>query len=954
MPTPPLRRDNGAKERPAGRHGFEIAIFCALPLESSALSYLFDQFFDDDGNGDPYQKVEGDPNHYTTGRIGRHNVVLVLLPGMGKALAASAAASLRASYPNVRVALVVGICGGVPGPLRNGDDIFLGDVVISNSIVQYDLGRQYPNGVFARKKSLHESHGRPNKDIRALLKSFETDRNRDKLEQRTAHYLRELQTTYAQRTKRKPAKYKYPGTDEDELFQANYRHRHRFSSCCNQDTTCDKAIDASCDELGCEDRYLVDRDGLAEKRRLEEEDPAKAQEPAIYIGPVASGDTVMKSGEDRDRIAREEGILAFEMEGAGVWDEIPCIVVKSVCDYADSHKRKRWQEFAAATAASAAKALLEALVVVDRTDGLVSRREMLAVLELFRCQGRIPLGDSRHDFGELVQSAVQNRPVSEVQFHSVLVIDARGRLLPFHLETINSKELFLHILRARFKDLGHTKIDRGEWSLEDTQTGEILDLDKPWQTVVKHNQVIRMSMDFRRRNVPTTECPSCGFMSEGLPTDQVECSVCGLTYCRIEEIQEIEVRDEAPNSAPAAAEPRHDRPPEFPRPRPPIQVPADQDIRHYKQVRIIDTSFRIRRADGSDVLASRATFSTRHLVNTELLAEELAKRYGLPEEDCMRVLAESASQLSALRTQFLDRNTLRGPNRWAGRFATELDVEYVIEQSMRERQEKQEREARALKEKQRSDKVESYLEGVWRPGERQTLGQARAAIDAKLRQSGIYPPLPPVWTEPMNLLGLPISLEPDLYTNEGYITTPVFNEEDVTDVWFPSFPLEKATTVPSSPTGLQPSVETGLGSADDEILDHGTSANANHVEVVGGRSIGNSESGTANKRKREDQDEYYGTIGAPRQRHDKAQRRTSPSTAVPDGSTSLALNIKSLKNNRPTINSQGSSWGSWTAALTKDADNSSKSKPETDAGVNKRSALTDKVETPPSTARAKK
>ncbi|KAK0709916.1 nucleoside phosphorylase domain-containing protein [Lasiosphaeria miniovina] len=564
MPTPPFRRGNSAKERPAGRHGFEIAIFCALPLESSALSYLFDEFFDD-GDGDPYQKVEGDLNHYTTGRIGRHNVVLVLLPGMGKALAASAAASLRASYPNVRVALVVGICGGVPGPLGNGDDIFLGDVVISNSIVQYDLGSQYPNGVFARKK--------------------------------------------------KPAKYKYPGTDEDELFRADYRHRHRFSPCCNQETTCDKAIDASCDKLGCEDRCLVDRDGLAEKRRLEEENPAKAQEPAIYIGPVASGDTVMKSGEDRDRIAREEGILAFEMEGAGVWDEIPCIVVKSVCDYADSHKRKQWQEFAAAAAASAAKALLEALVVADRKDGLVSRREMLAVLELFRRQGRIPLGDSSHDFGELVQFAIPNRPVSEVQFHSVLVIDARGRLLPFHLETINSKELFVHILRARFKDLGHTKIDRGEWSLEGTQTGEILDLDKPWQTVVKHKQVIRMSMDFRRRNVPTTD------------------SVCGLTYCRIEETQEIEVRDEAPNSAPTAAEPRHDRPPELPRPRPPIQVPADQDIRHYKQVRIIDTSFRIQEADGSEVSASRATFSTHHLNDTRLLASELAKRYGLPEED---------------------------------------------------------------------------------------------------------------------------------------------------------------------------------------------------------------------------------------------------------------------------------------------------------------------------------
>ncbi|KAF5524355.1 hypothetical protein CGCA056_v004492 [Colletotrichum aenigma] len=57
-------------------------------------------------------------------------------------------------------------------------------------------------------------------------------------------------------------------------------------------------------------------------------------------------------------MAQQHGIIAFEMEGAGVWDEIPCIIVKSVCDYADSHKNKNWQGFAAVAAASATKAVL--------------------------------------------------------------------------------------------------------------------------------------------------------------------------------------------------------------------------------------------------------------------------------------------------------------------------------------------------------------------------------------------------------------------------------------------------------------------------------------------------------------------------------------------------------------------------------------------------------------------
>jgi hypothetical protein len=54
------------------------------------------------------------------------------------------------------------------------------------------------------------------------------------------------------------------------------------------------------------------------------------------------------------------------MEGAGVWDEVLCIVVKGVYDYADSHKLKDWQNFAAATAASASKAILERYIQTDK------------------------------------------------------------------------------------------------------------------------------------------------------------------------------------------------------------------------------------------------------------------------------------------------------------------------------------------------------------------------------------------------------------------------------------------------------------------------------------------------------------------------------------------------------------------------------------------------------------
>ncbi|KAK4039162.1 hypothetical protein C8A01DRAFT_16801, partial [Parachaetomium inaequale] len=100
-----------------------------------------------------------------------------------------------------------------------------------------------------------------------------------------------------------------------------------------------------------------------------------------------SGDAVMRSSEYRDQIASEHNVIAFEMEGAGVWDEIPCIVIKGICDYADSYKSKVWQPFAAATAAAVAKAILERYTPTDKRHSTVRNTgkfiENLAILNLY-------------------------------------------------------------------------------------------------------------------------------------------------------------------------------------------------------------------------------------------------------------------------------------------------------------------------------------------------------------------------------------------------------------------------------------------------------------------------------------------------------------------------------------------------------------------------------------------
>ncbi|PNP56211.1 hypothetical protein THARTR1_03736 [Trichoderma harzianum] len=329
---------------PKNRHEFKIAILCALPLEASVLQGVFDAHWD----AEKYGKEQVDTNAYSLGVLGSHNVVLVHMPNMGKVAAAVAAANLRASFRGIQLALVVGICGGAPfGP---SGELFLGDVVISEGLVQFDLGRRLPN-TFVRKDTPGENLPRPGPEVRATLAKLQTHQGRHQLRNKMLEHLRLLR-------QRSDLKIPYPGAMNDRLFRPKYLHRHRPPSECaicsnaDGDDLCRSAMEANCEELGC-----GELDPRLRSRLLE---ASNELQPIVHFGLVATGDTVMRSGKDRDSIAARDKVIAFEMEGAGVWEMFPAVlVIKGVCDYADSHKNKTWQAYAAATAAAAAKAFLE-------------------------------------------------------------------------------------------------------------------------------------------------------------------------------------------------------------------------------------------------------------------------------------------------------------------------------------------------------------------------------------------------------------------------------------------------------------------------------------------------------------------------------------------------------------------------------------------------------------------
>ncbi|KIX08017.1 uncharacterized protein Z518_02672 [Rhinocladiella mackenziei CBS 650.93] len=80
--------------------------------------------------------------------------------------------------------------------------------------------------------------------------------------------------------------------------------------------------------------------------------------PVIHDGLIASGSQVMGDSVTHDRLEQELDVLCFEMEAARVLDNVSCLVVRGISDYANSRKNEAWQDYVAAMAAAHAKGLL--------------------------------------------------------------------------------------------------------------------------------------------------------------------------------------------------------------------------------------------------------------------------------------------------------------------------------------------------------------------------------------------------------------------------------------------------------------------------------------------------------------------------------------------------------------------------------------------------------------------
>lgn len=264
-----------------------------------------------------------DYNNYFLGSIGEFNIAIAGLPSgeTGSHPASAVATRMHSTFPNLKMGLMVGIGGGVPS---KENDIRLGDVVVSipahgfGGVVQHDMGKNTLDGGWLRTGSLNGPQSILRTTISKLISLHQIRGNKIQF------YLSEM----VERHPNLSPQYTFQETYSDILYEPEPDDPETFN-------------------------------GWVEIKRQ----PRQSYEPIkIHYGLIASGNQVIKSGRYRDQVSASlGGVLCFEMEAAGLMNELPCVVIRGICDYADAHKHKVWQEYAAAVAAAYTKELIMAL-----------------------------------------------------------------------------------------------------------------------------------------------------------------------------------------------------------------------------------------------------------------------------------------------------------------------------------------------------------------------------------------------------------------------------------------------------------------------------------------------------------------------------------------------------------------------------------------------------------------
>ncbi|KAL7918478.1 hypothetical protein ACQKWADRAFT_316483 [Trichoderma austrokoningii] len=321
---------------------YTVGWICASAERRAAIAML------DDLHG-PLPTPAYDRNIYTLGSIGKHNVVIACAP-MGAA--APDVISMANIFPAIKFSLLVGTGSGIPPDIRLGDvvvgtpeDQSLGEVTLNlgdTEVVHVDTWAPTPSLQLSAALN----------DIKAAHKASGS---------RIPEYLDRLK----QDSPSLAVRFRKPDSLKDLLFSADCSHVLR-------DAPHFPFILSDYDEENCR--------GCDKSMIVERED----REMLVHYGSIASTNQEIKSALLRDRLNQRHfggKILCIETEIPRMKtlfpSRFPCLVIRGICDYADSHKNMHWREHAAIMAAAYAKELLQ-YVLPGRTDRLPSVKHVMS------------------------------------------------------------------------------------------------------------------------------------------------------------------------------------------------------------------------------------------------------------------------------------------------------------------------------------------------------------------------------------------------------------------------------------------------------------------------------------------------------------------------------------------------------------------------------------------------
>ncbi len=312
---------------------------------------------------------------------------MIKLPWTGIGAAAAAASSIRQSYPNIVTAFVVGVCAGAP---KNGkDDIILGDILISTQVIQHDHGRMLEHGL-EHYRDIGNALGRASREISSFVGTYRTTYERKEMERLVRESVNNLlEKDFLQG-------HAYPGREKDWLFPSGYPHQHLHAAecdeCRNDPGTCQQARQAPkqyCTALGCDPANLIRRERLelsafAMSSQLPSAPPRSPVLSAFFtftstnasaafptIAAYSLRQVCFPATRLSDRVPIAKNSSNRTALSASRWRELVSGTTfrqwlsKVSRDYADSHKNKEFQRYAAVTAAACAKVLLQRWHFVD-------------------------------------------------------------------------------------------------------------------------------------------------------------------------------------------------------------------------------------------------------------------------------------------------------------------------------------------------------------------------------------------------------------------------------------------------------------------------------------------------------------------------------------------------------------------------------------------------------------